>query len=208
MRLSTLISLPNEPWLEKWARLRRFQVSLPYIREQLSLHTIITVIDYGCGQDILYYKYLRYHFPDQVHRIHYIGIDPLLQKAASKDVTLLKSTFETVKAPSKADVIVMFAVIEHVEDPVRLLNQALGSLKKGGVIVATTPSPLAKPVLEFFSYVLNIISIREINEHKRYPTKRTLMEMCRSIRPKHSSISVLHSYFELGLNNLLLIHSK
>lgn len=208
MRLSTLISLPHEPWLEKWARLRRFQTSLASIKKQLSLHSTITVIDFGCGQDILYYKYLRYYFPNDIRRIKYIGIDPLLQKSASAKVTLLQSTFETTKLSQKADVIVMFAVIEHVQNPVELLGNAYSSLKKGGIIIATTPSPVAKPVLEFFSYVLGIISIREIDEHKRYPTKKSLFQMCESLKQKNRSIRITHRYFEAGLNNFLMIQAS
>jgi SAM-dependent methyltransferase len=41
------------------------------------------------------------------------------------------------------DIITLFNVVEHVSDPIGLLEAALRRLRKGGVIVLTTPSPKA-----------------------------------------------------------------
>ena len=47
-------------------------------------------------------------------------------------------------------------------------------LKPGGLLVLTVPSWRAKPVLEFLSFRLGIVSRAEIEDHKRYFDRRDL----------------------------------
>lgn len=204
MKLHTLISLPNEPWLEKWARMFRYGKADTIITRLASTSTKnITLVDFGCGQDTLYRKYLRVKHPKLTKRLQYIGIDPLLQTTAIPDVhaRLIKKRFEDVSLPQKADIVVMFAVLEHVDDAKELLTHAWNMLKPNGVVIATTPSPLARLPLEFLSHALGIISVREIEEHKRYPDKDYLFSLCRTLGPH----SATHEYFELGLNNFFVL---
>ena len=201
MKLPTSISLPNEPWLEKWARLWRFRKTRDYIATLLEEKKNITLIDFGCGQDTLYYTYLSEEFPKGISKVSYIGIDPLIKSRTKKNHRIVKSQFEKIKLTEKADVIVMLAVIEHVDDPSHLLLNALRLLKPNGIILATTPSPFSKPILEFFSSILGIISKREIDEHKRYPTRESLLAMI----PKKYRACTSHEYFEFGLNNFIVI---
>ena len=203
MKLLDLISLPNEPWLEKWARLFRYQQADSILEEKLKTSSSLTLIDYGCGQDVLYYKYLQYVFTPESKKIHYIGLDPLLPKNEKRtnQVRLIRAKFEDVGIKEKADVITMFAVLEHVDNPEELVREASKLLKPDGYLIITTPTPLAKLPLEFFSRFLGIISAREIEEHKRYPDKAFLLEMEKAIKPN----KIQHKYFELGLNNFCLI---
>lgn len=207
-RLLDLISLPNEPVLEKYARYFRFQV----IRSNLSKKINetageITILDYGCGQDLLFYKFLEYYYPHDIQRISYVGIDPLIIPQKTSRITLLKMKFEDTSNVPKGDIIAMFAVLEHVDDPHELLQTAYSKLKAHGVILATTPSWIAKPVLEFFSYILGVIAIREIQEHKQYFSKQSLSTIVEQIT-RNSSSSWVHRYFELGLNNMLVVQKK
>lgn len=207
MKLRTLISLKNEPLLEKWARFFRFTKVDFVIQEKISSKKKITLIDFGCGQDILYYKYIVNIFPEIIDKLTYIGIDPLVDSQVLqhyKNVKLINKKFEVAKLSEKADVIVLFAVLEHVEDPTNLLHAATKLLKPDGVIVITTPSPLARYPLEFFSYVLGIIAKREIDEHKRYPDRAFLL----GLRKKLKGLVFSQEYFELGLNNLCVVSKR
>lgn len=209
MKSLTTISLRNEPWLEKWARLIRFAKTRPYIEEILAHHKSILLIDFGCGQDILYYNYLLEEFDTAKQYITYIGVDALIKPKKSKQTTIVRSNFESFTTKKKADVIVMLAVLEHVNDPVFLLQKSLAYLKPNGIIIATTPSWIAKPVLEFLSYQLGIIAKREIDEHKRYFSKHDVHTLEKSVQQKTKTrFSLWHQYFELGLNNLILIRKK
>lgn len=72
------------------------------------------------------------------------------------------------------DVITMLAVIEHF-DPVKvptLLKEIHRVLKWGGMVIVTTPMPWTQPLLKVLSKI-NIVSSREIDEHKAaYDTKK------------------------------------
>jgi len=204
MRLLTLISLKNEPLLEKWARFFRYAKADGIIQEKAATKKQITLVDFGCGQDILYYKYLSHTSPSLAKKLNYIGIDPLIDPKSArklKAVTLINKRFEDIKFKEKADIISIFAVLEHVDDPAELLLTAAKHLKPDGVIVATTPSPLARYPLEFFSYVLGIIAKREIDEHKRYPNRKFLLGLNKQLK----GLKIEHEYFEFGLNNYCVI---
>lgn len=201
MKLLSSISLPTEPYLEQWARIFRFAKADPLIVHKFATQKKVKIIDLGCGQDIQYHKYLKLIFPNDTRRLRYIGVDPLIKPKSTKDVQIIAKKFENIKLKEKADIVCMYAVLEHVDDPEKLLKHALTLLKPDGVILATTPSPLAQLPLEFFCYVLGIISKREIDEHKRYPTKASLLKNCKTL----GKVFSFHQYFEFGLNNFLAV---
>lgn len=216
-RLSTLlsiISLPTDPLLERFARLFRFRAIdhalVSKIVQSKKNDNPVVVVDFGCGQDILLYKYMRFVHPTLIDRIEYVGVDPLLRSTKSRfaNVTLIKSQFEKIKLHDKADLVVLLAVLEHVDDDTELLTSAARLLGKKGKIIGTTPSPLAKHPLEFLAYRIGTISAREIEEHKRYPTKEEIesavLKVGRKIKRK---LLVSHHYFELGMNNYFEIRS-
>lgn len=208
------IALSDEPYLEKWARIFRFNTSLPVISAALAARKKITLIDIGCGQDVNFFKFLEIHFPDRIKDIEYIGLDPLIEADEinanlPKNCTILTTPFEKLiksKKLPQADIVSMFAVLEHVDDDVELLGFALTLMKKTGTLVATTPSFLAQTVLEFLSFQLGLISRREIEEHKRYFSKKTV-EAAYAALPKKlkTDRQLKHRYFEIGLNNEILI---
>lgn len=210
-KLLSTISLPNEPLLEKWARLFRFQAVVPRIVSYLSSHSgLVTLVDFGCGQDILLKKYLDFLHPTLSHRIRYIGIDPLVKtKTVAAGVEIIKEQFESVRLKQKADIVVMLAVLEHVDSMESLLSHATSLIKPHGFVIGTTPTPIAKYFLEFFSHQLGVISVREINEHKRYPTEKTIAAALNALQQKEKRRVILsHSYFELGLNNLFVLSHR
>src|SRR6266704_482032 len=140
-RLLDSICLIDEPVLEKYARYFRFQAVVATLSDQIHRQKgTITIVDYGCGQDILFYKFLAHQFPEDMHRISYIGIDPLIKPRRSKQITLIAKKFEQTTLATRADIITMFAVLEHVDDPQELLDNAYAKLKPSGCIIATTPS--------------------------------------------------------------------
>lgn len=209
----TLYSLDEEPWLEKWARIFRYWQAIPSLKKSEQIAKPV-ILDIGCGQDILFAHYLQDHFPALLESGHYFGIDPLMKvkgRTFPKGVTIIPKMFqhsESKTIPS-GDLIVMFALLEHVPDPFELLSFAVSKLKKGGRLVLTTPSPLAKPILEFLAFTVGIISEREIDEHENYFTRQDLLALYEQLPAKlKKSLSVHHKYFELGLNNLLVIEKN
>ena len=94
------------------------------------------------------------------------------------------------------DVVSCLAVIEHVEHPDLLAAEAHRILKPGGVLVVTTPSSQAKPILELLSVRLRLIDPAEILDHKRYYRPDTL----RAELTRAGFVDIDVTRFELGLN--------
>lgn len=98
-----------------------------------------------------------------------------------------------------ADFVTLSAVLEHFDDPSSILQEAHRILKKGGTILITTPSPIAKPIAEFLAFRLGLISVREIAEHKRYFWRKGLVDMFKVAGFKQ----IKHQYFFLYWNNFV-----
>lgn len=177
----------REPILEPILRRIRFDMVLKHVRAGS------VVVDLGCG-----------HTPNFLNRLQSyisqgVGIDPLIKSGKKGRIRLL-SKFLSDRIPLKnnfADHVTLTAVLEHLDDPTSLLKEAHRILKPGGTLLLTTPSPLNKPLLEFLSFKLGVVSQREIAEHKRYFWKKELVDSLKSVGFK----KIKHSYFEFYLNN-------
>ena len=76
------------------------------------------------------------------------------------------------------DTIVALAVIEHIEfDRVYgIFKKFKKILKKDGTVFLTTPTKMAKPVLEIWAF-FGIVDRKNIEEHKHYWTKKEILDM-------------------------------
>jgi len=95
------------------------------------------------------------------------------------------------------DVVTMLAVLEHLDQPLAVLREVERVLLPGGRLVLTVPSPAAKPVLEFLSFQLGIVSVEEIRDHKQYYGQRELRHLFGNLQKLHIEKS---SSFQLGFN--------
>ena len=198
------MKLFKEPFFEPFARLVRFIFGSFYVPHFKPL----TVVDIGCGPRIRFFNFTQV---TGIKLKKYIGIDSLLDKdillrfkKSSSVILKDKNVNRVIDVPSNSvDCVVAFAYLEHIENPQEILQEMIRIVRPGGIVVITTPSDKAKPLLEFLSYYLHLISRREIDEHKRYFTKETLLDLV----PKKilSQVTITHHYFELYLNNLLVI---
>ena len=79
------------------------------------------------------------------------------------------------------NLIVMNAVLEHLDDPVATLESIRTILSPGGILFINVPSWLGKRVLEFFAFRLSLSPAEEMEDHRRYYNKRELwLELRRS----------------------------
>lgn len=107
---------------------------------------------------------------------------------------------------ASCDTIVALAVIEHIEmdEVFKIFNTFKSILRPGGRIFLTTPTPLAKPILEFLAR-FGILEKDNIAEHKHYWTKAEITKL--AIENKFSIKR--YSTFQLGCNQLaVFVHSQ
>lgn len=198
----------SEEVLEPVARYFRFHHGL----SKISKTQPVTVADLGCGPAIrLYHAALK----EGINVSRYYGMDPLLGDevvasfADKPGIELVKAPLDTSIAlpDNSVDYLVGFAFLEHIDYPDAILNDAVRVVKPGGKVIMTTPSYRSKPVLEFLSFKLGLIAPREIAEHKNYFDGPRLKTM---LTPATTALldDVHHAYFELGMNNLLILHKK
>lgn len=174
-----------EPLLRKW-RIRKILPSIQTIKEP-------TILDVGCGVEA---KLLH-------------DLEPYIKQGVGVDFKCLEQETDTIKTmqvslgqrlpfeDNSFDIITMLAVVEHLEHHESIIREAFRVLKPGGVLIGTTPSRLAKPVLEFLSFKLGIVSKEEILDHKRYYNKQDITDLMRQAGFENCE----HHYFQAGMNN-------
>lgn len=151
------------------------------------------VVDFGCGDGSVSPTFIR-------HLIRKgFGLD---RKTPPSDdlISFFQVNCDTqIGLPdASADVVTALAVLEHLEFPGGFVSESFRILKKGGVLILTTPSPAAKPVLEFLAFRLGIISRNDIADNKRYFAHLEIS----SILSDYSTVRI--QSFQFGLNTLVL----
>ncbi|TSD03038.1 MAG: type 11 methyltransferase [Parcubacteria group bacterium Athens0714_26] len=97
------------------------------------------------------------------------------------------------------DVAVSLANLEHLENPTKNINEIFRVLRPGGLLLLTTPTIYAKPVLEFLSFKLKIVSEEGVRDHKNYFTREKLIGILKNA----GFASVRHRYFQLFMNSFI-----
>lgn len=190
----------QEPWLEPILRQLRFGVAQRELKMLIGPKT--RILDFGCGPEA---PFLRFLEQEQFAFDQYVGVDPLLKKAQIKKQRKVQFISDlTVLPTSSFDVITMFAVLEHLPYPNFDFSHLVRVLKPGGVLLLTTPAPIAKPILEFLSYKVGIVSRREIEEHTHY---FTLAEIA-GLFSRFGVVPIRLYTFELGVNNYAVLQKR
>ncbi|MCB9802856.1 class I SAM-dependent methyltransferase [Candidatus Nomurabacteria bacterium] len=178
-----------EPILRK-LRISRITKNLPKKVELL--------VDFGCGEEAGVLQDLANYYQRA------IGFDGRVSNRKISEKIILQQANLNQRVnleDNSVDVVICLAVLEHVLKPQELLNEAYRVLKPGGILLLTTPSWVAKPILEFLSYRLKIVDRREIEDHQRYFWNKELKEMLKIAHFDLSKAKV--SYFQFACNNFV-----
>lgn len=103
---------------------------------------------------------------------------------------------------SEVDTVVSLATIEHIylHELVFVMRKLRNCLRPGGIMFITTPTPMAKPVLEFLAR-LRVIDKANIDEHKQYFNKDSLTGLA-----IFSGMMVLkYRRFQFGFNQYIVL---
>jgi SAM-dependent methyltransferase len=152
------------------------------------------LLDVGCGY---HYRLLR-HFRDRLKLG--IGIDLEVPDTDLPPLRLRRIDLRREALPlpdGSVDTITLLAVLEHLEDPGRLLGECRRVLADGGALLLTTPTPPAQPILELLCRS-RLLRNRDALDHTILFTRRRLE---RTLAAGGFRL-VFHRYFQLGLNQV------
>ena len=103
------------------------------------------------------------------------------------------------------DTIVSLAVIEHIpfKDVPKIFKKFKKVLNKNGRIFLTTPTKIAKPILDFMAFI-GIVDKENIAEHKHYWNKKEIYELA-----KKTGFAVKkYKKFQMGFNQFAVLEHK
>lgn len=155
-------------WIDALIQSMRFRMSVKHIPDDVFL------VDVGCGTGSLL-KFLEQRLKKGIGLDNSIADHNLLE-----NIELKKCRIDQDRLPIEdncVDIVTSLAVLEHLENPQHLIDEAMRILKPGGKLILTTPSPLAKPVLEFLAFRCRLISKEDIQDHKHYFSRSELAAM-------------------------------
>lgn len=157
-----------------------------------------SVCDIGCGKNYVFLKSIK-------NRIRYgIGIDMDAAGGENGNIRLISADIESEmpQIKMKLNHIAMLAVLEHMKNPEKILRKCHEMLAENGTVVITTPSIKSRKALEFLAGI-NLVSRKEINDHKHYFTCNELENIL-----KYAGFEIIKmKTFEFG-NNILAVGRK
>lgn len=173
-------------------------LSLRPIRKVVAEYDHPDVLDIGCGYEA---RLLR----DLAPRLGSgVGIDSSISDDAKTTPKLkfLEGTVETLLpavAPASFDVVTMISVLEHVWEPLPVLELCRRALRPRGTLVLNVPNWLGKEFLELSSFRLKISATPEqVDDHKTYYDKRDLWPLL--VRSGFKPSQIRMNYHKFGLN--------
>ena len=167
------------------------------IRRWFPRRSGLRLLDLGCGYDAMLLRMLVPRLQEGV------GID----FAVSDDVrriarlSFLEGGIENhlPDLPSERfDVVMLNSVLEHLVEPLRVLEDCHRVLCSGGTLLVNVPTWWGKGLLEFSAFRLGTSPAAEMDDHKMYYGKRDLWPLL--VRAGFRPRDVRLRYHKLGLN--------
>jgi SAM-dependent methyltransferase len=129
--------------------------------------------DFGCGYDA---SFVRTVLDEVAHAVLVdVALAPDLKP--HRHVTAIEGTLpEAIEDlnDDSLDVVLCVSVLEHLWDPLRLLQEMRRVCAPGGVCLINVPSWRGKWFLEFSAFRLNLSPPKEMDDHKAYYDPRDL----------------------------------
>jgi SAM-dependent methyltransferase len=167
------------------------------ISRELPNRSNLEVLDLGCG----------------FRATQLVALGPRLQRGVGVDfqidpqllgennLTFCQGTIEDVLAQLQTqtfDAVLLISVLEHLSDPLFVIQSARGLLKPSGMLLINVPTWRGKDFLEFSAFRLGLSPKIEMDDHKMYYDKRDLWPLLVRAGFKPSLIKL--RYHKFGLN--------
>jgi SAM-dependent methyltransferase len=157
----------NQQFKDDWPFFEKILASLRYLKIRKYIDSVPhpICVDIGCG---FHGGFLR-RIENRIGGGY--GFDIRANEAKYGKVRIINNSKYHGRVPlknEKADCVFMLAVLEHLPVDTPLLSEAVRVLKRNGYFIVTTPAPAAKPVLEFLSFRLHLVSEESINSGRHF----------------------------------------
>ena len=167
------------------------------IRRELPHRADLEVLDLGCG----------------FRATQLIGLAPRLKRGVGVDFQIApelagldKFTFHqgaiqealTTLTGQRFDAVLLISVLEHLNDPLFVIQAARTLLKNSGVLLINVPTWRGKSFLELSAFRFGLSPKVEMDDHKMYYDKRDLWPLLVRAGFKPSRIKL--RYHKFGLN--------
>ena len=167
------------------------------IARELPRRSDLEVLELGCG----------------FRATHLVALGPRLKRGVGVDIQIARelhnrpnlafheTTIEEALsrlAAERFDAILLISVLEHLRDPLSVLQAVRQSLKASGVLLINVPTWRGKAFLEFSAFRLGLSPKVEMDDHKMYYDKRDLWPLL--VRAGFLPSLVRLRYHKLGLN--------
>jgi SAM-dependent methyltransferase len=167
------------------------------IGRELPQRSDLEVLELGCG----------------FRATHLVALGPRLKRGVGVDIQIApelhnrpdlafhETTIEEALsklAAERFDAILLISVLEHLRDPLSVLQAARQLLKASGILLINVPTWRGKAFLEFSAFRLGLSPKVEMDDHKMYYDKRDLWPLL--IRAGFLPSLVRLRYHKLGLN--------
>jgi SAM-dependent methyltransferase len=167
------------------------------IARELPERADLEVLELGCG----------------FRAAHLVALSPRLKRGVGVDLQIApellnrqgllfyEATIEEALpclAGDTFDAVLLISVLEHLRDPLLVLETARNLLKPSGVLLINVPTWRGKGFLEFSAFRLGLSQRTEMDDHKMYYDKRDLWPLLVRAGFKPSRIRL--RYHKLGLN--------
>ena len=167
------------------------------ISRHLPNRSDLEILELGCGFRATQLMALRPRLK------HGVGVDFRVepQLKALNNLTFHEGTIEEALprlALERFDAILIISVLEHLHDPLSVIESARRILKPSGVLLINVPTWLGKSFLEFSAFRLGLSPKLEMDDHKMYYDKRDLWPLL--VRAGFRPSLIKLRYYKLGLN--------
>ena len=167
------------------------------IRRELPHRADLEVLELGCG----------------FRATQLVALAPCLKRGVGVDFQIApellgreKFTFHqgTIEAAlltlagQNFDAVLLISVLEHLNDPLFVIEAVRGLLKRSGALLINVPTWRGKGFIEFSAFRLGLSPKPEIEDHKMYYDKRDLWPLLVRAGFKPSLIKL--RYHKFGLN--------
>jgi 2-polyprenyl-3-methyl-5-hydroxy-6-metoxy-1,4-benzoquinol methylase len=159
-----------------------------------------SIIDFGCGSDFQAIS-KRYAETYKAVLIDLYGDDFTKNKIKFINYNNNFNKIDIQLKNEKFDIIILAAVIEHLDNPEAIIKYLKKFLNKNGYFLLTAPSIYSKTILEFMSFKLNLINADLVREHKKYYNKDEYIKLAK----KTESNLINFKYFLFGMNTIAIL---